>query len=70
MPATIALELGIVIFGLIAKHGIPAALQMIKQWDITEPTLEALKEMVPPTDTYFQTPPESPEPSKSEETLE
>lgn len=70
MPADLALELGIVILGLIAKHGVPAALAMIQKWNITDPTmedLEELKNMVPPTDTYFQNPPvgiDSEEPSE------
>ena len=67
MPADLALELGIIILGLIAKHGIPAALAMIQKWNITEPTmadLEELKNMVPPTDTYFQDPPGGSDPEE------
>jgi len=35
---------------MIVKHGVPAALQIIKAWDIDEPTLEdieALRQRVP-----------------------
>lgn len=41
---------------LVFKHGIPAALKIIKTWKVEEPTLadiEALRDMVPPAETYF-----------------
>lgn len=42
---------------LIVKHGIPIALQLLKDWDVKEPTLEdimELKKRVPPPSSYFK----------------
>ena len=41
---------------LLAKYGVPAVIQIVKAWDIDDPTfadIEALKLAVPPGDTYF-----------------
>ena len=41
---------------LVFKHGIPAALKIIKTWQVEEPTvadIEALRDMVPPAESYF-----------------
>ena len=42
---------------LIIEHGIPAALNILRLWNVDDPSLEdieALKRMVPPTSTYFR----------------
>jgi hypothetical protein len=42
---------------LIMKHGVPLALQLIKDWDVKDPTLEdvmELKKRVPRPSTYFE----------------
>ena len=42
---------------LIMKHGVPLALQLIKDWDVKDPTLEdilELKNRVPRPETYFE----------------
>lgn len=42
--------------GLVIKHGIPAALKIIKTWQVKDPTvadIEALRDMVPPPESYF-----------------
>lgn len=42
---------------LALKYGVPGAVEIIKQWDIDEPTLEdieALKLRVPRPETYFE----------------
>ena len=42
---------------LILEHGIPAAMNILRLWNVDDPTMEdieALKSMVPPTSTYFQ----------------
>ena len=44
---------------LIIKYGVPATIAIIKEWDVDNPTIEdikALKEMVPPPETYFEEP--------------
>jgi hypothetical protein len=41
---------------LVFKHGIPAALKIIKTWQVEDPTvadIEALRDMVPPAESYF-----------------
>jgi len=61
-------ELALVAFivELIAKYGIPAAIEIIQTWKLEgEPTLEdimELKKMVPDTDTYFEEKIEAEEP--------
>lgn len=45
------------ILELLAKYGVPAAIQIIKAWEIDDPTyadIEALKKAVPPGATYFR----------------
>jgi len=42
---------------LVLKHGVPLALQLVKDWEVTEPTLddiEQLKKRVPPPSSYFE----------------
>ena len=42
---------------LVMKHGVPLALQLIKDWDVKDPTLEdimELKKRVPRPETYFE----------------
>jgi hypothetical protein len=44
---------------LILKYGIPAALQILKEWEVTDPTLEdimALRNRVPKPETFFEKP--------------
>ena len=51
------LAMVVAIATLIIKHGIPAALNILRNWNVDDPTMEdieALKIMVPPTSTYFQ----------------
>ena len=43
---------------LILKHGVPAALNIIKAWDadmekLTPEDIQGLKEMVPPPESFF-----------------
>jgi len=57
MGDTTELRFIMVIVELVLKYGVPAAMSIIRMWDVEEPTLEdleALKEMVPPTSTYFK----------------
>ena len=45
------------ILQLLINYGLPAALNIIKTWDKDNPTLEdieALRDMVPPPDHYFE----------------
>jgi hypothetical protein len=55
--ANIELNLVMTISEMILNHGIPMALQLIKDWNIEgEPTLEdilALKQRVPKPSSYF-----------------
>lgn len=42
---------------LVVRHGVPAALRIIRAWPVKEPTVEdirALREMVPPPESYFE----------------
>lgn len=42
---------------LILKHGVPAALLILREWDVENPTLEdieALKLRVPRPETFFR----------------
>lgn len=42
---------------MVLKYGVPAALQIMKEWEVIEPTLEdiaALRERVPRPGTYFE----------------
>jgi len=44
---------------LILKYGVPAALQILKEWEVTDPTLDdiaALRNRVPKPETYFEKP--------------
>ena len=44
------------IIELLAKYGVPAVIQIVKAWQIDDPTyadIEALKNAVPPGSTYF-----------------
>lgn len=53
----IELQFIMVITELVLKYGIPAVTGIISMWDVDDPTiedLEKLKEMVPPTETYFK----------------
>jgi len=47
----------VTIIELITKYGIPGMLQIIQQWQVSNPTLEdiqKLRETVKPPETYFQ----------------
>jgi len=53
------MELAIIlsISELIMKHGIPVALQLVKDWNVENPTMEdimELKNRVPRPSTYFE----------------
>jgi len=52
------LEFLLAVGALVLKYGVGAAVEIIKTWNTQgEPTLEdieALKEMVPPPDSYFK----------------
>ena len=44
---------------MILKYGVPTALQIMKDWEVTNPTLEditALRNRVPKAETYFTKP--------------
>ena len=44
---------------LILKYGVPAALQILKEWEVSDPTLEdimALRDRVPKPETFFEKP--------------
>ena len=48
----------IVIMELLMKHGIPGVIKIIKLWSVEDPTLEdiqALRNLVKPPETYFET---------------
>jgi len=54
---TMELTLVLTISELILKHGVPMALQLIKDWNVENPTLEdilELKKRVPRPSTYFE----------------
>lgn len=47
------------ILELLAKYGVPAVIQIIKAWQIDDPTfadIDALKNAVPPGSSYFNDP--------------
>ena len=53
---------------LILEHGIPAALNILRLWNVDNPStedIEALQGMVPPTSTYFGTRKDGPIPDKT-----
>lgn len=48
---------------LALKYGLPATIQIIKAWDVKEPTeddIKKLHELVPPAASYFDEPGQSP----------
>ena len=50
---------------LVLKYGVPTALQIMREWEVTDPTMEdiiELKNRVPRAETYFQ----KSEPEKSQ----
>lgn len=54
-PVTIGFISGI--FELVLKYGVPGALEIVRAWDVENPTLEdieALKKKVPRPETYFE----------------
>lgn len=49
-------EFLLMIADLVIKHGVPATIRLIKAFEIEDPTLEdilALKDQVPPPESYF-----------------
>ena len=53
----IELSLIVSISELILKHGVPMALQLMKDWEVTDPTIEdiqQLKNRVPKPSSYFE----------------
>lgn len=46
----------ITIIQLVLKHGVPAAVQIMKDWEIVDPSIEDIEELhdrVPKPETYF-----------------
>lgn len=54
---TLETKLMIAVGELILKHGVPATLQIIKDWDVENPSvkdIEALADRVPSPESYFE----------------
>lgn len=52
----VELALIVSISELVLKHGVPLALQLVKDWDVSDPTMEDiqnLKNRVPKPSSYF-----------------
>ncbi len=53
----VELALIVSISELVLKHGVPLALQLVKDWDVKDPTLEDIQELknrVPRPSSYFE----------------
>ena len=55
-PKNVNLSLIVAIGELILKYGVPAAMRMIKAWQVEEPTLEDIRELreMKPAADYFK----------------